>query len=212
MNFKVIILSILIILSIFTLLFEFPINGYLSPGNNGPYGMSKVFSELGNSSKTTMIYLVLTPSYNASYLYSYVEDGNTLILAGNLTFLNDLLSKMNVSMLLTTGIYVNYTSFYQIPENVVAYYHGISMVFPSPHPILGGIPLVKSGHYALISQERLGKGKLIVFSTPDFFMNKYVNAGYQNLDFLKQQIGRSSIAINSPQPLIIYIRAYLEGI
>jgi hypothetical protein len=201
-------LSIVVLVGLLLIL-EFPVNLQFSPANNGPYGTSALLKELGNSTKSSMIYIVETPNYDPSYLLNYVESGNTLVLAGNATYVNALLRSMNISIILGNDVYSNSTSYYCVPENVITSHDGMSLVFPDPHPILGGVPLMISGKFSLVSEVNVGKGKLIVFSTPLFFLNRFVNSGYDNMAYIKEIVSNGVLVVNIPQPPLVTLRYQL---
>ncbi|NON61718.1 hypothetical protein [Acidianus sp. RZ1] len=185
----------LLFLSILAIIYYMPDNYQFCPYNYGPQGISDLYSSFHNTtSSVTLLIIVGKNIENFSWILNYVSNGNTLIIAGNYTLVNSLLSSLGVKMILEADVITCY-QYYINGEFTLINFSGITLVFPFPHAIVGGIPIVKTSKgQSLVSYLSIGKGRIILFSTPYIFINKYYKT-FNNSEFIHELIGKQNLRL-----------------
>ncbi|MCH4816730.1 MAG: hypothetical protein QXY87_10860 [Saccharolobus sp.] len=188
----------LIVLPIFILLLLpvfFPDTYPFSPFNTGSQGTSYFYNSFENITSSNVTILILMENINniTPYLI-YLLKGNTIIITGNYSSVNDFLHKLNASVIIAPVVLTSNLYYYMNNEIIIVNESSYTLIFPYAHPIIGGIPLVKVDNNSIITYYQYGSGKIIIISTPYFFLNKYYKL-FNNSEYLHEITGTNKIRI-----------------
>ncbi|BCU69038.1 hypothetical protein [Stygiolobus caldivivus] len=188
---------IILILSV-SILYLVPDNNQFSPYNKGPLGLSILFSIVHNiSNSNTVLLLVFYPNLkqlSSLNILGFLEEGKTVVIAGNYTLLNTVFKKFNLPIIFGNIIITSNTHYYMDTDYLLFSYKNWTLLFPYPHPIIGGNPMIKFSNQVLVSCLKVSNGKLIVISSPYIFINKFITA-FDNEEFIASILGDNSTII-----------------
>jgi len=131
--------------------------------------------------------------------HAFIERGNTLFLADDFSKGDAILRGLGSRITILEGNLSSIDRQYSDPQSVVVYgtrndsivQSSVSLVLNRPAPLEGGTPLLRSsimswidenrdmrlnddemmGQYPVMTEEVIGKGRLVVFSDPSIFIN-----------------------------------------
>jgi|GEM_PF-1563688 hypothetical protein len=173
----------------------FPDTYPFSPFNIGSQGISYFYNNFENITSSNVTILILMENINnvTPYLI-YLLEGNTIIITGNYSNVNNFLHKLNADVIIAPIVLTNNLDYYMNNKIIIVNESNYTLIFPYAHPIIGGIPLVEVDNNSIIAYYHYGSGKIIIISTPYFFLNSYYKL-FNNSEYLHEITGTNKIRI-----------------
>ncbi|WP_338602466.1 hypothetical protein V6M85_02270 [Sulfolobus tengchongensis] len=210
---NVLIISSIIIFILLTLIF-FPDTYEFSPYNLSAEGTSQLYNSFQISSSSNVTILLLFENINNVTSYAkYLLQGNTIILSGNYTNVNYFLKEMNITVVIGDTIITNNLDYYMNNKIILYNETNYTLVFPYANPIIGGNPLITINNFTLVACYHYGSGKIIIISTPYFFINKYYGT-FNNSWYLHKvaSTNKVRIVVYSPDSPLVLIKQFFHDV